>query len=149
MRAARVYCAGQRWAGRRVRGHGRAGGGGDQALCGCRVPSPAWRPAPARVSRDRLRPPPVQAPPVLRARGRDTRDAAPGREHPSVSGLHGAGPRSAALVRIPLMTSLVLLPIHLVNLTLVPLLLVGVVRKLKAWMQNRRGAPVLQPFYDT
>jgi len=46
------------------------------------------------------------------------------------------------------MASPFLFPIHLVNLTLVPLLLVGVVRKVKAALQNRRGAPVLQPFYD-
>src|SRR5205814_7471621 len=39
--------------------------------------------------------------------------------------------------------------IALINLALVPLLLVGVLRKLKAWMQNRLGSPVLQPFYDT
>jgi formate hydrogenlyase subunit 4 len=47
------------------------------------------------------------------------------------------------------MATPLLLPFHLVNLTLVPLLLMGVVRKVKAAMQNRRGAPVLQPFYDT
>ncbi|MHB9022690.1 MAG: respiratory chain complex I subunit 1 family protein [Armatimonadota bacterium] len=38
--------------------------------------------------------------------------------------------------------------IQLVNLLIVPLLLVGVIRKAKALMQNRIGAPVLQPFYD-
>lgn len=37
---------------------------------------------------------------------------------------------------------------HLLNLLLVPLLLLGVLRKMKALMQTRRGAPVLQPFYD-
>lgn len=37
---------------------------------------------------------------------------------------------------------------HLLNLLLVPLLLVGVIRKVKALMQNRVGAPVWQPFYD-
>jgi formate hydrogenlyase subunit 4 len=42
-----------------------------------------------------------------------------------------------------------LLALHLMNVTIVPLLLVGVVRKLKARMQNRVGSPVLQPFYDT
>ena len=31
---------------------------------------------------------------------------------------------------------------------MVPLLLVGVIRKIKARMQNRIGAPLLQPFYD-
>ena len=43
------------------------------------------------------------------------------------------------------MTALLLL----VNALVVPLLLVGVMRKVKALMQTRRGAPVLQPFYDT
>src|SRR5438552_909014 len=47
------------------------------------------------------------------------------------------------------MTSPLLLILHLLNVTIVPLLLVGVVRKLKARMQNRIGAPLLQPFYDT
>jgi formate hydrogenlyase subunit 4 len=46
-------------------------------------------------------------------------------------------------------TSLSLLPFYLANLLLVPLVLVGVVRKVKARMQNRVGAPVLQPFFDT
>jgi formate hydrogenlyase subunit 4 len=36
----------------------------------------------------------------------------------------------------------------LANVTVVPLLLVGILRKLKATMQTRRGAPVWQPFYD-
>ncbi|MHB0913909.1 MAG: respiratory chain complex I subunit 1 family protein [Armatimonadota bacterium] len=36
----------------------------------------------------------------------------------------------------------------LVNIALIPLLLVGVVRKVKARMQNRVGAPILQAFYD-
>jgi formate hydrogenlyase subunit 4 len=36
----------------------------------------------------------------------------------------------------------------LLNVTLVPLLLVGVLRKLKAGMQTRCGAPVWQPFFD-
>ncbi|MHB9133030.1 MAG: respiratory chain complex I subunit 1 family protein [Armatimonadota bacterium] len=35
-----------------------------------------------------------------------------------------------------------------VNLLIVPLLLVGVIRKVKALMQTRIGAPILQPFYD-
>ena len=35
-----------------------------------------------------------------------------------------------------------------VNLLLFPLLLVGVMRKVKALMQTRYGAPLLQPFYD-
>lgn len=34
------------------------------------------------------------------------------------------------------------------NILIIPLLLVGVVRKVKAFMQTRVGAPVLQPFYD-
>lgn len=38
--------------------------------------------------------------------------------------------------------------IILVNIVLIPLLLMGVIRKTKAKMQNRVGAPVLQPFYD-
>ena len=42
-----------------------------------------------------------------------------------------------------------MLPIlHLINLLLLPLLLVGVIRKVKALMQTRRGAPILQPFFD-
>jgi formate hydrogenlyase subunit 4 len=36
----------------------------------------------------------------------------------------------------------------LVNVTVVPLLLVGVLRKLKAALQTRQGAPVWQPFFD-
>lgn len=36
----------------------------------------------------------------------------------------------------------------LVNLFIVPLLLVGIIRKVKAIMQTRVGAPVLQPYYD-
>lgn len=36
----------------------------------------------------------------------------------------------------------------LINLCLVPLLFLGVMRKVKALMQTRLGAPVLQPFYD-
>jgi formate hydrogenlyase subunit 4 len=47
------------------------------------------------------------------------------------------------------MSGPLLLALHALNLLLVPLLLVGVVRKTKARMQNRQGAPVLQPFYDT
>jgi formate hydrogenlyase subunit 4 len=47
------------------------------------------------------------------------------------------------------MTAFLLAAIHAINLTVVPLLLVGVLRKLKARMQNRLGAPLLQPFYDT
>lgn len=41
-----------------------------------------------------------------------------------------------------------LLLFHLANLLLLPLLLVGLIRKTKALMQNRTGAPLLQPFYD-
>jgi formate hydrogenlyase subunit 4 len=47
------------------------------------------------------------------------------------------------------MKAVLLLALCAVNVTLVPMLLVGVIRKLKARMQNRLGAPVLQPFYDT
>jgi formate hydrogenlyase subunit 4 len=46
------------------------------------------------------------------------------------------------------MTLLPFLAITLLNLAVVPLLLVGVIRKVKARMQNRAGASVLQPFYD-
>jgi formate hydrogenlyase subunit 4 len=46
------------------------------------------------------------------------------------------------------MTSPALAIIFLINLTILPLLLLGVIRKVKARMQNRIGAPVLQPFYD-
>jgi len=35
-----------------------------------------------------------------------------------------------------------------INLCVIPLLLVGVIRKVKARMQMRIGAPILQPFYD-
>lgn len=38
--------------------------------------------------------------------------------------------------------------LQLLNLLLIPLLLVGVMRKVKALMQGRVGAPLLQPFYD-
>ena len=38
--------------------------------------------------------------------------------------------------------------LFLINIVLVPLLLVGVIRKIKARMQNRVGAPILQAFYD-
>jgi formate hydrogenlyase subunit 4 len=46
------------------------------------------------------------------------------------------------------MTVVLIWTAGLVNVTLVPLLLVGVLRKGKAAMQTRRGAPVWQPFYD-
>lgn len=36
----------------------------------------------------------------------------------------------------------------LINIVIVPLLLVGVIRKIKARMQNRVGSPILQAFYD-
>lgn len=35
-----------------------------------------------------------------------------------------------------------------INLLIVPLLLVGIIRKVKALMQTRLGAPILQPFFD-
>lgn len=38
--------------------------------------------------------------------------------------------------------------LQLVNLVFLPLLLVGVIRKVKALLQNRVGPPVWQPFYD-
>ena len=40
------------------------------------------------------------------------------------------------------------LALELVSLLLVPLLLVGVIRKVKALLQNRLGPPVWQPFLD-
>jgi formate hydrogenlyase subunit 4 len=46
------------------------------------------------------------------------------------------------------MTAAFLLASALLNLTVVPLLLVGVLRKVKAGMQTRRGSPVWQPFFD-
>lgn len=46
------------------------------------------------------------------------------------------------------MKILLLITIHLVNILIFPLLLVGIIRKVKALMQNRVGAPILQPFYD-
>lgn len=36
----------------------------------------------------------------------------------------------------------------IINLTFIPLLLMGVIRKMKARMQNRVGAPVFQAFFD-
>ena len=46
------------------------------------------------------------------------------------------------------MMSPLVIVLQVANLLVVPLLLVGVIRKGKALMQNRVGAPVLQPFYD-
>lgn len=46
------------------------------------------------------------------------------------------------------MKILLLATIHLINIFVFPLLLVGIIRKVKALMQNRVGAPILQPFYD-
>lgn len=46
------------------------------------------------------------------------------------------------------MRILLLTTIHLVNILIFPLLLLGIIRKVKALMQNRVGAPILQPFYD-
>ena len=43
----------------------------------------------------------------------------------------------------------ILIIIHLINIFILPLLLTGIIRKVKALMQNRVGAPILQPFYDT
>lgn len=43
---------------------------------------------------------------------------------------------------------MILLIILLINVTIIPLLLVGVIKKMKARMQNRVGSPVLQSFYD-
>lgn len=46
------------------------------------------------------------------------------------------------------MNALLLFTIQTANLLIIPLLLVGLIRKIKALMQNRVGAPILQPFYD-
>ena len=46
------------------------------------------------------------------------------------------------------MDTLLLFIFHAANLLIVPLLLVGLINKFKALMQNRTGAPILQPFYD-
>jgi formate hydrogenlyase subunit 4 len=46
------------------------------------------------------------------------------------------------------MRMLFFMTIQLVNILVVPLLLLGVIRKVKALMQNRIGASILQPFYD-
>lgn len=43
---------------------------------------------------------------------------------------------------------LALIAFQFINLLFVPLLLVGLVRKIKAIMQNRVGAPIWQPFHD-
>ena len=43
---------------------------------------------------------------------------------------------------------MILLLVACVNIAAIPLLLMGVIRKIKARMQNRIGAPVLQAFYD-
>jgi formate hydrogenlyase subunit 4 len=44
--------------------------------------------------------------------------------------------------------NILLIILQTINLLVMPLLLLGVVRKVKALMQNRVGAPILQPFYD-
>ena len=46
------------------------------------------------------------------------------------------------------MTGLWIWTAGLLNLTVVPLLLVGALRKGKAGLQTRQGAPLWQPFYD-
>ena len=46
------------------------------------------------------------------------------------------------------MRTVLLTAIQIVNILIFPLLLVGIIRKVKALMQNRIGAPILQPFYD-
>lgn len=46
------------------------------------------------------------------------------------------------------MNTLTYILLSLVNMLVVPLLLVGIIRKWKALMQNRIGSPLLQPFYD-
>lgn len=46
------------------------------------------------------------------------------------------------------MKTLLLTAIQIINILVLPLLLIGVIRKVKALMQNRVGAPLFQPFYD-
>ena len=46
------------------------------------------------------------------------------------------------------MTTAFLCISSILNIAVVPLLLVGVLRKVKAGMQTRRGSPVWQPFFD-
>lgn len=46
------------------------------------------------------------------------------------------------------MNTIMYILLGLVNTLLIPLLLVGVINKVKALMQNRIGSPILQPFYD-
>lgn len=43
---------------------------------------------------------------------------------------------------------MILLIFAFINIIIIPLLLVGVIQKIKARMQNRIGSPVLQTFYD-
>ncbi|MHB9035152.1 MAG: respiratory chain complex I subunit 1 family protein [Armatimonadota bacterium] len=43
---------------------------------------------------------------------------------------------------------MIMLLFALINIVVIPLLLVGVIRKIKARMQNRVGSPILQSFYD-
>jgi len=45
-------------------------------------------------------------------------------------------------------TSILLLFLYLIHAALLPLLLVGFIRKSKARLQGRTGPPLLQPFYD-
>ncbi len=47
------------------------------------------------------------------------------------------------------MSTVIVILFYSVNLIVVPLLLMGVIRKVKALMQNRIGPPILQPFFDT
>lgn len=46
------------------------------------------------------------------------------------------------------MMTILMIVLNLINLCFVPLLLLGVINKVKALMQKRVGAPILQPFYD-
>ncbi len=46
------------------------------------------------------------------------------------------------------MNNYLIVTLCLVNIAIMPLLLMGVIRKVKALMQNRIGAPVFQSFYD-
>jgi len=40
------------------------------------------------------------------------------------------------------------LPLYVVHILIIPLLLIGFIRKVKARLQNRRGPSILQPFWD-
>lgn len=43
---------------------------------------------------------------------------------------------------------IIILLLYIINLTIIPFLFIGIIRKVKALMQNRIGASIFQPFYD-